>query len=388
MTAKDTVKALLERLPDECSLDDVLHHLYVLQAVTRGDTDLLAGRTIPHEQVKNTLDSLLEGFQIIAHDWTYLYVNPAAAHHGRRSPVELHGRRMLEVYPGIEDTPLFAVLKRCMMERNATSLENLFTFPDHTTRWFEIRVEPVPEGICVHSVDIQDRKDAEAALREQESAATLGQMAAVVAHEVKNPLAGLSGVLQVLKGRRPAHDPEVLLFDEMLDRIKFLNRLVQDLLVFAKPMQIETKPVPIAEVVRDALLFLEGDPDLKRHIVTLSAEEPKAIVRADRELLKGVFQNLLLNAAQAMREAGSIEVRMVRDGSACRITVADTGPGMLPDLSSRIFEPFVTGKKGGTGLGLSISRRIMRLHGGELELLSTVAPGATFLLTVPLHAET
>jgi PAS domain S-box-containing protein len=340
------------------------------------------------DRYRRTLDSLLEGFQIITHDWTYLYVNPAAARHGRHSPDELHGRRMWEVYPGIEDTPLFVVLKRCMMARKATSLENLFTFPDHTTRWFEIRVEPVPEGICVHSVDIQDRKNAEVALREQESVATLGQMAAVVAHEVKNPLAGLSGVLHVLKGRRPAHDPEVPLFEEMLDCIKSLNRLIQDLLVFAKPIQIDTKPVSIAKVVRDALLFLENDPDLKRHSVKLSVEEPNPIVRADRELLTGVLRNLLLNAAQAMHEAGSIEVRVARDGRACRLAVADTGPGILPGLSSRIFEPFATGKKGGTGLGLSISRRIMRLHGGELELLSTAAPGATFLLTVPLHTET
>jgi PAS domain S-box-containing protein len=335
------------------------------------------------QRYRDTLDSLLEGFQVIAHDWTYLYVNPAAARQGRHSPDELQGRRMTDVYPGIEDTPLFATLKRCMLDRESTSFENLFTFPDRTERWFEIRVEPVPEGICVHSVDIQGRKEAEASLREQESVATLGRMAAVVAHEVKNPLAGLSGALQVLKRRRPAEDPDIPLFDEMLQSIYSLDRLMQDLLMFARPIRIQAEPVPISEVVRGALLSLESDPCLKRHEVTVSAEDPALLVLADRQLLKNVFRNLFLNAAQAMPDPGSIDVRIARDG-ACRVTVADTGPGIPPALSGRIFEPFVTGRKGGTGLGLAVSRRILRLHGGEVALLPTAGPGATFLVTIPL----
>jgi len=332
---------------------------------------------------RDTLDSLLEGFQIIAHDWTYLYVNPAAADHGRHLPGELHGRKMWEVYPGIEETPLFATLKHCMLERKATSFENLFTFPDSTARWFEIRVEPVPEGLCVHSVDIQRRREAEALLREQESVATLGRMAAVVAHEVRNPLAGLSGALQVLKSRRPAQDHDLLLFDEMLRSIQSLDRLIHDLLIFAKPIQVARTPVSIADIVRDALLLLSNDESLKRHTVSLSMEEPAPVVHGEPELLKSVFRNLLLNAAQAMPDAGSIEVRMERAGTVCRVTVADTGPGIPLGLSSQIFEPFVSGRPGGTGLGLAISRRILRLHGGELELVRTGPPGATFLVTMP-----
>ena len=95
-----------------------------------------------------------------------------------------------------------------MLERKVDALETLFTFPDHTSRWFEIRIEPVREGICVHSFDIQSQKEAQTLLQEQESMATLGRMAAVVAHEIKNPLAGLSGALQVLKSRRLPTDAD------------------------------------------------------------------------------------------------------------------------------------------------------------------------------------
>ena len=113
--------------------------------------------------LRRALDCLREGFQIIGFDWKYVYVNPAAARHGRRSPAELVGRPITEAYPGIDRTYLFSVLRRAMEERSSHVFENLFTFPDGSTGWFEIRVQPVPEGICVYSADIDSRKRAELA---------------------------------------------------------------------------------------------------------------------------------------------------------------------------------------------------------------------------------
>lgn len=114
--------------------------------------------TLEPDPVRRALDCLQEGFQIIGYDWTYVYVNPAAARHGRRSADELIGRRMNEEYPGIEGTPLFDRLRRCMDTRRSEVFENEFTFPDGASRWFEVRVQPVPEGICVYSSDIDYRK--------------------------------------------------------------------------------------------------------------------------------------------------------------------------------------------------------------------------------------
>jgi PAS domain S-box-containing protein len=104
------------------------------------------------------LDCLTEGFQIIGPDWTYVYVNPAAARHGRQDAEELIGKAMTEAYPGIDRTPLFAVLRECMERRVSREVENQFTFPDGTTRWFELRIRPVPDGICIYSADIEARK--------------------------------------------------------------------------------------------------------------------------------------------------------------------------------------------------------------------------------------
>jgi PAS domain-containing protein len=114
--------------------------------------------SVQHDPIRNALDCLAEGFQIIGPDWRYVYVNPAAARHGRRDASELIGKPMIEAYPGIEGTPLFDVMQECMEQRVSRVLENHFTFPDGSKQWFELRIRPVPAGICIYSADIEHRK--------------------------------------------------------------------------------------------------------------------------------------------------------------------------------------------------------------------------------------
>ena len=136
---------------------------------------MLSGQmNLAHDSVRLALASTRLGFQVIAPDWRYLYLNPAAASHGGKQPEELVGRTMLEAYPGIEHTPLFSVLDLCMTQRTSQRFENLFGFPDGSSRWFDIRVDPTPEGICVYSIDIHERKLKEMAA-EQRIAALEGQ---------------------------------------------------------------------------------------------------------------------------------------------------------------------------------------------------------------------
>jgi PAS domain S-box-containing protein len=113
---------------------------------------------VDQDPVRVCLDCLSEGFQIIGFDWSYVYVNPAAARHGRRDATDLIGKPMSEMFPGIERTPLFEIMRKCMADRTMHVLENQFTFPDGTKHWFELRIQPVPAGICVYSSDIDERK--------------------------------------------------------------------------------------------------------------------------------------------------------------------------------------------------------------------------------------
>lgn len=126
------------------------------------------------DPVRRALDCLREGFQIIGFDWRYVYVNPAAASHGKRSAHDLIGQPMSQAYEGIDLTPMFAVLRQCMEERTSHVMENQFTYPDGSTRWFELRIQPVPEGICIYSADIEGRKRRQLA-RVQQARSPLGR---------------------------------------------------------------------------------------------------------------------------------------------------------------------------------------------------------------------
>ncbi len=117
------------------------------------------------ERYRSTMDSMLEGCQIIGYDWRYIYINDFAERHNRRPKQELLGKRYMEMWPGIESTNVFAVIKRCLEQRNPYNIENEFTFPDGSIGWFDLRIEPVPEGVFILSIDISERKKAEKALR-------------------------------------------------------------------------------------------------------------------------------------------------------------------------------------------------------------------------------
>lgn len=338
------------------------------------------------DRYRRTLDSLLEGFQIIGFDWAYVYVNPAAARHGQRQPEELCGRRMWDVYPDIRDSALFEVLDRCMTERTSATLENRFAFPDGTARWFEIRVNPVPEGICVHSLDIEDRKRAERAreqmerrLHEQAGLATIGKMAAALVHEVKNPLAAVRGAIQVIASRVAPADARIL--TEVLARIDGLNDLMRDLLLFARPPQLRHDSVELRSMLNDVVMLLRHDPAMKDVTIDLGGSAPP--IFADLSLLSGTFLNLLLNAAQATAGRGAIDVRIAHEDSFCVVEIVDDGPGIAEDVREKLFRPFFSTKPGGTGLGLANARRIVEEHGGTIDIDCPDAGGTRVIVRLP-----
>jgi PAS domain S-box-containing protein len=259
---------------------------------------------------------------------------------------------------------------------------------DGTIYWVDTTIVPFlddrgkPYQYMAIRYDITERKRAEERLREQAALTRLGEMAAVVAHELRNPLAGVRGALQIIGQRLPSDGPEAPIVREMLGRLDSLNHLVQDLLLFARPRVPQTAPVSLAAVLRAAASLLRDDPAFSQMEVDVTGAD--VTVTADREMLKEVFLNLLLNAAQAMGGTGC--VRFVIDARAdeCRVEVIDAGPGIPPEMRDRIFEPFFTTKHRGTGLGLAITRRVVELHGGTIAVAEDQSAGTTIVVTLPL----
>src|SRR5262245_2123003 len=229
--------------------------------------------------------------------------------------------------------------------------------------------------------DLSARIEMEERLREQTALARLGEMAAVIAHEVKNPLAGVRGAIQVIGGRLPKESPDALVVKEIVGRIDALNELMRDLLLFARPPQPHPMPVDVPGLVRTTADLLGEDPAFKDVVVAVDGDA--APLLADAELLKIVFHNLLVNGAHAVQGSGTIHVAVRPTGGACRITVRDEGPGIPADVRGRIFKPFFTTKARGTGLGLPTAKRIIEAHGGTIAIECPPEGGTIVTIQLP-----
>ena len=231
--------------------------------------------------------------------------------------------------------------------------------------------------------DLTERVQLETQLREQSALTRLGEMAAVVAHEVKNPLTGIRGAIQVIGSRLPAGSKDVPVIGDIVARIDALNDLMKDLLLFARPPQPRVAPVDVIVLLKTVTHLVRQDPALKDLRVEVSGEAP--VLSADAELLKIVVQNLLINGAQAMQGSGLIQISVTADDVACQITIADHGPGIAPEVRKRLFTPFFTTKARGTGLGLSTARRLLEAHGGTLGIECPPAGGTSATIRLPVR---
>jgi PAS domain S-box-containing protein len=229
--------------------------------------------------------------------------------------------------------------------------------------------------------DLTERVRLEVKLREESGLVRLGELAAVLAHEVKNPLAAVSGAIQVLSARLPlAEDREIA--GEVLRRLDALSAMMSDLLLYARPPKPRLAPVQIGDLIDGLIAFMRHDRNWSDLHMRMEGTAPA--VFADAELLKVALQNLLVNAAQAMDTRGDILVRLGSDGGAVHIDVVDCGTGIAPDILPRLFTPFFTTKARGTGLGLPTVRRIAEAHGGRVEVVSSDAGGTHVRFTLPI----
>jgi PAS domain S-box-containing protein len=229
--------------------------------------------------------------------------------------------------------------------------------------------------------DLSARTEMERQLREHTALARLGEMAAVVAHEVKNPLAGIRGAIQIIGGRLPQESMDRVIVKEIVSRIDALSELMKDLLVFARPPKPQPVPVDVVSLIRTTSELLKQDPSAREVMMQIDGSAAPAM--ADANLLQIVFHNLLMNSAQAMNGRGDIRISLRDDDGMCHIEFADSGPGIPADVRAQIFTPFFTTKARGSGLGLATSRRLIEAHEGTITVECPDAGGTTVTVRLP-----
>ncbi len=343
-----------------------------------------------------TLDGLREGLQVVSVDFVYLYVNEAVCRHGRQPREALLGRRMGEVYPGIEQTPLFATLREVLATGRPAELENLFEYPDGARAWFELRIDRVPQGLSILSLDITTRKSLEVQLAAAQRLEAVGRLAGGVAHDFANILTAIIGYGELALRSSTGGAAEDL--RDLLSAAGRAEGLVTQLLAFASRRVVEPR-------VFDATERIRALGPILRQLLGESIElvfEPGSsswLVCIDPTAFEQVLVNLAVNAHDAMPRGGRLVVEtsdveldashpMARGehaepGQYVMLAVTDTGTGIPADVLPHVFDPFFTTKSHGAGLGLATSYGAVRQAGGWVWVYSEPARGTTFKVYLP-----
>jgi two-component system, NtrC family, sensor histidine kinase HydH len=243
-------------------------------------------------------------------------------------------------------------------------------------------------GYIVLFRDLSEIQDLKIEVERSRRLASLGKLAAGIAHEIRNPLSSIKGFATYFKERYKDVPADQETADIMIEEVERLNRVIGQLLEFARPVSIEKEPTDIQELVSQALRLVEGDAAQKKIRVSLEGPPLEKRVSLDPDRIKQVLLNVFLNALEAMGEGGTLTVgvRQKRPGIV-EITITDTGKGISKEDLTHVFDPYFTRKPSGTGLGLAIVHKIMESHRGEIHMESAVGKGTTVTLSFPVEGD-
>lgn len=351
---------------------------------------------------RSSLDTMMEGCQMIGFDWSYLYLNDTAEKHNRRPNSELIGRKYEDMWPGIEKTGVYGVIKDCLENRKSYTIENSFTFPDGRSGWFELKIQPIPEGVQILSNDITERKIMlndliEAKNKAEEINRIKSFFFANMSHELRTPFVGILGYAELLYDTITDTSAR-----EMLRGLLMTSRRIKNTL---------TKILSLSELEFSQREYKKGKTDIREIIENVSREfeihalqknlslktntgnEP-LVIETEATLLREILSNLISNAI-IYTDRGKVEViarKIVRNNKmAVQLRVVDTGIGIPGSKQKIIWEDFRQASEGytrsyqGTGLGLSIVKKCAEFLDGNLSLESREGEGSTFTLELPFE---
>lgn len=334
---------------------------------------------------ENIIKSMRDGLITTDLNGRILDVNPTGGAILGLRPRELTGNPITELFPGLAaaDTPEAS-------DPN-TRREVTYAHPKGEGRTLAIASSPLVlpnEGTVgyVHSFqDLTEEKKRESEYRAKDRMATLGRLAAAIAHEIRNPLASIAGSVKLLQSLAQLDEDQAKLIDIVSRESERLNKLVSDFLIYSRDQRFVIEDVDIVPLLEETLLLIEHHPGLVPG-TAIERKFPKrpAVARADADKLRQVFWNICDNALKAMPSGGKLTAEIL-DGedAAIRVQLSDTGTGLGASQREKIFEPFQAGFINGTGLGLAIVYQIIQAHRGSIQVRSAPGKGTQFLIAIP-----
>lgn len=255
-------------------------------------------------------------------------------------------------------------------------------------------------GAALFFKDLTHVEQIEERERLRDRLAAVGAMAAVMAHEIKNPLAAIEVVAGLLRRKAPRNEEVQTLVKDIISEAKMANAIVQEVLAFVRPVRLQVDRTSLAEALASAVVLADGEAKRGSIQVDTSLPAHLPLLGADQYQLTQVFANLLINAYEALEGRGRIAISAVLATTAAEgallpdghqpvatvvVDVADDGPGMMPEVAEKIFNPFFTTKAQGSGLGLAIVRKIVDAHEGRIDMTTADGRGTRFRVTLPVE---
>jgi signal transduction histidine kinase len=243
------------------------------------------------------------------------------------------------------------------------------------------------------TAELEKSKELEEQLRQTEKSAVIGRLGSAIAHEIRNPLNYINLTLDHLRSKFAPEDVEKsVTFTKLITQIKSevarINQQISDFLNYSRPANVNPKPVDARQVVEDSLRIVEAQASENDIRIAVVEHENVPKIMADPEFLRSVFNNLFINAVQAMgNEGGNLNVKISPDDGFVRFEISDTGTGIPEENVSKIFEPYFSTKETGTGLGLAIVQKIVDVHNGTIDVQSNNGAGTKFTVRLPMSDE-
>ena len=341
-------------------------------------------------EIRAVLDTVVDGIITISGKGIVQSFNPAAAKIFGYASNEVIGRNIAILMPEPDRSQhndyLGNYLRSGEKKIIGSGREVIGKRKDGTTFPMYLAVSEVHAGDEVKFTgivrDLTDFKQMQEKVVQAQSLATIGEMAASIAHEIKNPLAGISGAIQVLKDGLEAGDPRQEIMEEIVSQVGRLDSRVRELLMLSKPWQPEKQLYNLQSLIEVISTAAQEQEDFAQVRFIFDGEE-EVMAPVDSTFFEQVLWNLLQNAADAMPDGGEIRYSFSQKEGFVLLTVADTGTGIPENQLDRIFRPFFTTKTRGTGLGLAVCQKIMQAQGGSIAVSSEVGRGTEVTLSFP-----
>lgn len=330
---------------------------------------------VANEKVTSVIESITDGFFTLNNTWEFTYVNKHQYFPKRKTAKDVLGKNIWEIFPSSVDEVMYKELHRVMSERTTVYFE-FFSASDEY--WHEVIAYPYDDGICCIFKNITEKKQYEQELKRLSNIDLIGQMAAGISHEIRNPMTTVRGFLQLLK-EEPTYEKHNKHFNLMIEELDRANSIITEFLSIGNTKKSDLQMLDLNAIIHDIIPLIKIDThNQNKYIQVDTTDIPELLL--NRNEIRQLLMNLYRNGLEAMSTGKTLTISTYKEGRNCVVlAVRDQGKGIRPEVLEKLGTPFYTTKDNGTGLGLGICYAIVARHNAKIEI-QTGSEGTTFFV--------